>query len=104
MNNENYTPGSTEAIVQKELNELISLVKERSYTAEFKASDQFSCEETDLETLGRIISKYCNWNGNEIAVVSNSAFEDSNYTSMEGYLSLPDEPIENCLKETGNVF
>jgi len=74
-----YSEGSTERRIQEVLVPFIKEMKEKMYTEEFKRSEEFNSEQTELETLGCIISKYCEWDGTRIEVVALSAFEDSNF-------------------------
>lgn len=78
-NSKKFPTDSTEFLVINSLNELISRCKEKIYTPEFKASPEFKTEQTDIDTLGIIISKYCEWDGALIKDVAMSAFEDSNF-------------------------
>jgi len=80
-----YSEGSTERRIQEVLVPLIKEMKEKMYTDEFKRSDKFDTEETELETLGSIVSKYCEWDGERIETVSRSAFEDSNFDPIIEY-------------------
>ena len=58
---------------------VIKLCKEDIFTEDFKKSPAFNTEKTELEVLGIIVSKYCEWIGENIKDVAMAAFEDSNY-------------------------
>ena len=62
--------------LEKRLQEIINDAKKEYFVEEHqtKASDE--------ETLGILISKFCQWNGNKIFRVSYNAFEDSNFHSF----------------------
>lgn len=82
----NYYPvDSTEYRIQEVLVPLVKEIKEQIFTDEFKRSPEFNTEQTELEVLGIIVSKYCEWAGNRIEVVSRSAFEDSNFNPIIEY-------------------
>ena len=55
------------------LNELIQEAKKEIFSPEYVDNA------TDAETLGIMISKYGEWDGNFIFEVATSAFEDSNF-------------------------
>lgn len=80
-----YSEGSTERRIQEVLVPLIEEMKEKMYTEEFKKSADFKTEETELDVLGMIVSKYCEWDGNRIEAVSRAAFEDSNFDPIIEY-------------------
>jgi hypothetical protein len=75
----NFSKNSSEYLVQKTLNELIKKVANDIYTDECKAGPDFLNEKCKLETLGIIISKYAEWDGNQIKTIAEAAFEDSNF-------------------------
>lgn len=79
------TNDCSEIIINKKLGDLIKECKELFYTDDFKRSDAAKTEETELDTLGIIISKYCEFNANRIEKVALSAFEDSNFTATIEY-------------------
>ena len=62
--------------LEKRLQEIINDAKKIYFVEEHqtKASDE--------ETLGILISKFCQWNGDKIFRVSYNAFEDSNFHSF----------------------
>jgi len=79
LNSEKYPKGSTESLINEKLGELIKLCKEDIFTEDFKKSPAFNTEKTELEVLGIIVSKYCEWIGENIKDVAMAAFEDSHY-------------------------
>ena len=80
-----YSADSSERRIQEVLVPLIKEMKEKMYTDEFKRSDDFKTEDTELDVLGMIVSKYCEWDGNRIEAVSRAAFEDSNFEPIIEY-------------------
>ena len=56
-------------------------------------TDDYQDKATYEETLGLLVSKFCEWDGNKIFKVSTSAFEDSNFHSFN-------EKFEELWKET----
>ncbi len=80
-----YPADTTEYRIQEVLVPLIKEMKEKMYTDEFKRSDDFKTEETELNVLGMIVSKYCEWDGSRIETVSKAAFEDSNFDALIEY-------------------
>lgn len=76
---------STEYLIQTTLNELIDKCGEKIYTPEFKQTEEYNTSENKLKTLGIIISKYCEWSGENIETVSLAAFEDSNLDATIEY-------------------
>lgn len=80
-----YSADSSEKRIQEVLVPLIKEMKEKMYTDEFKRSDDFKTEDTELNVLGMIVSKYCEWDGSRIETVSKAAFEDSNFDALIEY-------------------
>lgn len=80
-----YPVDCTEYRIHQVLAPLVKEMKEQIFTDDFKKSDEFKSEKTELETLGIIISKYCEWDGDRIEQVSLAAFEDSNYQATIEY-------------------
>lgn len=78
-----YPENSSEGIIERELTPLIEKIKQIAYTDDFKKSPDFHTEDTNLETLGMIVSKYCQWDGNKIETVAIEAFQDSNFSNVE---------------------
>lgn len=70
---------TSDELIHEKLSELIAEVTERFYTEEFKQKPGFKTRRTELATLGMIISKFTEWDGNEIEEIAQAAFEDSNY-------------------------
>ena len=62
--------------LEKRLQEIINDAKKEYFVEEHQA------KASDEETLGILISKFCQWNGNKIFRVSYNAFEDSNFHSF----------------------
>lgn len=85
INSKEYPPNCTEYLIQQKLVPLIKEMKEKMFTDDFKKSPSFNTEETELEVLGAILSKYCEWDGGRIEAVSRAAFEDSNYDPVIEY-------------------
>jgi len=79
----NFPTDTLEYKVQEVLNKLINEVSNELYVDSFKRSDEFNTQETRLKTLGVILSKYCEWDGELIKEVALSAFEDSNFSGIE---------------------
>lgn len=77
-----YSEGSSERRIQEVLVPLVKEMKELIFTDEFKKSPEFNSEDTELDVLGIIVSKYCEWVGKRIETVAISAFEDSNYSDV----------------------
>lgn len=65
---------TTEEIVKKELQPLIDKIKKKIFINPEK--------ETDDDTLGIIISKYCEWDTERVADTAKSALTDCNYHTM----------------------
>jgi len=80
-----YSADSSERRIHEVLVPLIKEMKEKMYTDEFKRGETFNTEVTELEVLGAIVSKYCEWDGNRIEAVSRAAFEDSNFDPIIEY-------------------
>lgn len=58
--------------------DMIVRAKELIYTEEFKRSEEYRTQETDLKTLGILVSKFCKWDIGDIGTVYDAALEDSN--------------------------
>ena len=80
LNSKPTSNPSVENTINKKLGDLIKECKNEIFTKDFLASDKAKTEETELETLGIIISKYCEFIGTNIQTVALAAFEDSNYS------------------------
>ncbi len=78
-----YPKVSSEYLIQVELTKLINKVAEQLYTDDFKRSSAYGTPENQLDTLGIIVSKFCKWDGDAIADVAQSAFEDANFSNVE---------------------
>ncbi|HNG68615.1 MAG TPA: hypothetical protein PLP63_06705 [Saprospiraceae bacterium] len=57
---------------------MIDRAKQIIYTEEFKRSEEYHTEETNLKTLGILVSKFCKWDIGNIVTVYDAALEDSN--------------------------
>lgn len=80
-----YSEGSSERRIQEVLVPLVEEMKETIFTDDFKRSRDFNTEKTELEVLGYIIAKYCEWSGSRIEQVAMAAFEDSNFDAQIEY-------------------
>jgi len=80
-----YPVDCSEYRIHQVLAPLVKEMKEQIFTDDFKRSEKFNTEETELEVLGIIVSKYCEWVGERIEVVSLAAFEDSNFNATIEY-------------------
>ncbi len=74
---------TSEEIISEMLPPIIREVKEAMYTDEFKRSTAYNRRKCDLEALGAIISKFCQWDYYEIEIVIKAALEDSNFDHVE---------------------
>ena len=83
---------TTEALIKARLDRLITEVGKEIWTEDFQKSAEFNTPENRANTLGIILSKYCEWDGEEIKKVALYAFEDSNYHDAE--IILDDEDGE----------
>lgn len=63
--------------------DMIVRAKELIYTEEFKRSEEYRTQETDLKTLGILVSKFCKWDIGDIGTVYDAALEDSNANPVE---------------------
>lgn len=79
----NYPIGSAEYLIQQKLVPLIKEVKEVMFREEFKRSEEYNSSATSLKVLGAIVSKYCEWDAEEIETVARHAFADSNFDNVE---------------------
>lgn len=78
-----FPADTSEYLIQEVLCDLIEKCKQKFYTEKFKGSLEFNSRQTELDVLGGIISKYCEWEPGEIEDVCKAAFEDSNYTVVD---------------------
>jgi hypothetical protein len=78
-----YPSDSSEFLINQKLGALIKECKELIFTSEAKKSPDFNTEETELLTLGIIISKYCDWDGKAIKEAAIAAFCDSNFEDVK---------------------
>lgn len=84
--------------------DMIVRAKELIYTEEFKRSEEYRTQETDLKTLGILVSKFCKWDIGDIGTVYDAALEDSNANPVEearallrihGYVV---EAVDGCME------
>lgn len=74
---------NTEELIADTLPHIIKAAKDRIYTDDFKRSEEFNTKETDLKTLGILVSKFCKWDIGSIGTVYDAALEDSNANPVE---------------------
>ncbi len=79
----NFPKDTSEHLIQTELNKLIKKVTAMVYTKDAQEGGRMLTPEKQLETLGIILSKYCEWVGEDIKTVALSAFEDANFHHAE---------------------
>jgi hypothetical protein len=76
--NEDVSPDSTEAYIDKTLKPIIAYCKDKMFTEEAKKAGKIK----DEDVLGKIVSKFCRWDGDKIITVAASALEDANYSDL----------------------